>query len=174
MSTGSAPMNYAAGSAYGLPESCRVHRLANIAGRLRAGENCRIDAFTTITGDVRIGERVHIGTGAAIFGTGGVTIGDGTSVSPGAKIFSATEDPESGLASNPMLDPRYARTAPVIIGARAVIGANSVVLPGICVGDDTLVGALSLVNATLPAGWICAGVPAGLLRRKPRQMEKAA
>jgi len=143
-----------------------INKLANIVGTLKAGKDCRIDAFVTITGNVTIGDNVHIGVGVCIFGGGGVTIGDKTSLSPGCKIFSSTEEPNSGKLSNPTLKDRYARTAPVVIGKRAIIGANSVVLPGVMIPDDTQIGALSLVNRSIPSG-IHAGIPTKRLRDKP-------
>ena len=167
---------YLFGTSYGLPKSCMVHPLANIAGELTAGESCRIDPFVTITGRVTLGKNVHVGIGACIFGAGGVEIGDEVSIASGCKIFSATEDADSGMLSNPTITPHYARTAPVVIGARAVIGANSVVMPGVSIGEDTQVGALSFVNATLPGGQIYAGIPVRRLRAKPRlkQIKEAA
>src|SRR3990167_2373581 len=84
--------DYFSGLYFGLPVSVHVHKLANIAtDHLKCGEHCRIDAFVTITGNVTLGDRVHIGTGACLFGTHGITIGDGASISPGAKIFRSEE-----------------------------------------------------------------------------------
>ena len=52
------------------------------------------------------------------------------------------------------------RTGNVEIGARAMLGANCTVLPGVKVGDDASVSAMSLVNCDIPAGQIWGGVPA--------------
>lgn len=48
----------------------------------------------------------------------------------------------------------------VTIGRRAYIGANSVVLPGVEIGDGAIIGACSLVNRTIPNGQVWGGVPA--------------
>lgn len=156
-------MSYLSGKSFGLPESCRVHRLANIAGKVTAGENCRIDAFVTITGKVKIGSNVHIGNAAAIFGVNGVEIGDDCSVSPGAQIFSSTFDATTGYRANPQLEEKRYRSGPVRIGHRCIVGAGSVVLPGVVLADGVLIGALSLVKTDLPAG-VYGGVPASYLR----------
>jgi acetyltransferase-like isoleucine patch superfamily enzyme len=60
---------------------------------------------------------------------------------------------------------RPVRYGPVRIGRRAFIGINSVVLPGITVGERAIVGALSVVTADVPADSIVAGVPAREIRR---------
>jgi acetyltransferase-like isoleucine patch superfamily enzyme len=147
------------GDQFGLHPSVKVHRLANIAGILDCGENSRIDAFVTITGKVKIGKNCHIGTGACIFGTDGAEIGDESSVSPGAKIFTGSFDAETRHLANPAIDsPVYFR-GPVVIGKRCIVGCNSVILPNVVIDDDTCIGALTLVKANVSSG-IYAGIPA--------------
>jgi maltose O-acetyltransferase len=52
------------------------------------------------------------------------------------------------------------RTGEVVIGDRAMVGAATVVLPGVHIGDDARVGANSVVAHDVPAGASVAGVPA--------------
>lgn len=52
------------------------------------------------------------------------------------------------------------RTGEVIIGARAMIGAGAVILPGVQIGPDADIAANSLVTSDVPAGATVAGVPA--------------
>ena len=137
--------NFLSGTKFGLPESTLVHRWANIAGKLTCGEHCRIDAFVTITGFVELGDRVHIGAGAALFGTDCIRIGSGTSISPGAKIFSVSEDVHSVLVSNPQALDRTTVYGAVRVGKCSVIGANAVVLSGVIVGHGSVVAALTVV-----------------------------
>ena len=59
------------------------------------------------------------------------------------------------------------RTGKVEIGARAMLGANCTVLPGVKVGDDASVSAMSLVNCDIPAGQIWGGVPARKIGASP-------
>lgn len=60
---------------------------------------------------------------------------------------------------------RY-RVGPVVIGARATIGANCTLLPGVVVGEGATVSAMSLVNRDVPPGELWGGVPARPLRAK--------
>lgn len=138
---------YLSGAEFGMPASCMVHRLANIAGVIEAGENCRIDAFVTITGRVKMGRNCHIGNGAAIFATHGVDVGDDTSISPAAQIFTTSFDKDTRYLANPMIDGKLYVSDPVVIGSRCIVGAGSVVLPGSVIDDDTCIGALSLVRS---------------------------
>lgn len=136
-----------------------VHPLANIAGDLQMGENCRIDPYVTITGRVRLGNNVHLGVGACLFGSEGIEIGDDCSVSPGARIFTGTFDADTGYRANPQVCDKSYIVGPVHIGNRCIVGSGSVVLPGVTLADDVLIGALSLVKADLKAG-LYAGTPA--------------
>lgn len=155
---------YLSGVNWGLPASVRVHRLANIAAAVfRCGEDCRIDAFVTLTGDVTLGDRVHLGTGACIFGGAGVTIGMGCSLSPGAKIFTASDDVQSCLLAGPQLAARRANAAAVSVGEFSVIGANAVVLPGVTLGAQVQIGANAVVRTDVPNNEVWGGVPARYL-----------
>jgi len=163
------PEAYLNGDQFGLPASCKVHRLANIAtDKLHCGEHCRIDAFVTITGDVRLGAAVHLGTGCGIWGGYGVRIGTGTSISPGAKIFSATEDVGSVLKSNPQLPGRAFKWVKVRIGAFCVIGSGTVLLPGSVIGHEVVIGALSLVKGDIDidSGGVYAGSPVRFIKHR--------
>ena len=59
---------------------------------------------------------------------------------------------------------REAETAPITVGRNVWIGANSTVLKGVTIGDNTVVGTMSLVNKSLPANSVCAGIPAQKIR----------
>lgn len=70
----------------------------------------------------------------------------------------------SVLLGHEFLQGEY-RTGKVEIGARAMIGANCTVLPGVRVGEGASVSAMSLVNRDIPAGETWGGVPARKLRK---------
>jgi acetyltransferase-like isoleucine patch superfamily enzyme len=62
------------------------------------------------------------------------------------------------------------RTGKVEIARGAMLGANCTVLPGVRVGEDAVVGAMTLVNCDIPAGETWGGIPARKL--KSREMAK--
>jgi acetyltransferase-like isoleucine patch superfamily enzyme len=60
---------------------------------------------------------------------------------------------------------REYRKGRVEIGRNVVIGNNTVILPGVSIGDGAVVGACSLVNKDIPAGALAGGVPVRVIRQ---------
>jgi acetyltransferase-like isoleucine patch superfamily enzyme len=53
----------------------------------------------------------------------------------------------------------------VVLKKNCRIGTHSVIMPGVTVGEDAVVGAFSFVNQDVPAGQVVVGVPAKLISR---------
>ncbi len=125
------------------------------------GHMHRTKLLTTRPGAlIEIGERVHL-NGVAISAEAGVTIGDDTVIASGVAIADChghVLDAERRAAGD------RDEPEPVTIGRRVWIGANVIVLKGVTIGDDTVVGAGSVVSRSLPAGTVCAGIPARVIR----------
>lgn len=83
-----------------------------------------------------------------------------TQLGPAVQLYTATHpiDPGARVAG-----PELAR--PTTIGTRVWIGGGAIVLPGVTIGDDTVVGAGSVVTRSLPRGVVAAGNPCRVLRR---------
>lgn len=94
-----------------------------------------------------------------IQGNNGIVIGDYCLFGPGVGLISANHDlDEFGTDS-------HAAAKPIRIGNRCWIGMNAVVLPGVQLGDKTIVGAGSVVTKSFPEGnCVIAGNPAKIVR----------
>lgn len=88
---------------------------------------------------------------------GKITIGRGCYIAPNVGLITANHDPAD-------LD-KHLEPQPITLGEKCWIGMNAVVLPGVTLGDGTVVGAGSVVTKSFPEGHcVIAGNPAKKLR----------
>lgn len=103
---------------------------------------------------LRLGEYVDIGAFTYINAKNGVEIQEDVQIGSHCSIYSiSTIDDRAGK---------------VIIKKNAKIGSHSVIMPGITVGENAVVGACSFVNKNIPNNETWGGVPARLIKRKSR------
>ena len=88
-----------------------------------------------------------------------ITIGHLTLIGPGCSLICTNHsiDPEERLKG-------IFHNKPITIGSRVWLGANVTVCPGVTIGDDTVIGAGSVVTWNIPAGVVAAGNPCRVLR----------
>ncbi len=88
-----------------------------------------------------------------------IFIGDNCMIAPNVVIATAAHPVDPELRRN------YTQFAiPIIIGNNVWIGANSVVMPGVTIGDDTVIGAGSVVTKDIPKGVVACGNPCKVMR----------
>jgi acetyltransferase-like isoleucine patch superfamily enzyme len=109
-----------------------------------------------IIGQPTIGAGTWIGAFTVIDGSGGLTIGAGCDIASGVHIYTHSS------ARRCVSGRRYGSVdrAPVMIGDRVFIGANTVISMGVTIGDEAVIGAGSVVTKDVAAREIVAGVPA--------------
>lgn len=117
------------------------------------GTDIIIDDFVLISAKNRItiGNHVHIACFASITGGETIEIGDFSAVSQGCRILTGSDDFKDWGFGNSTVPEEYRNTkrAPIRIGRFCIIGANSVVLPGVTIGEGATVGACSVVTRDL-------------------------
>ena len=105
---------------------------------------------------MRVGKNTWIGPNCILDGSGGpLVIGDYCSISAGVQIY--THDT---VAWSTSLGQAEHAKAPTTIGNGAYVGPNSVIARGVTIGDRAVIGAMSFVNADIPAGKKAWGTPA--------------
>jgi acetyltransferase-like isoleucine patch superfamily enzyme len=113
---------------------------------------------------IRLGRATYPGDmpGCYIQAINGIEVGDYSIFAPGVGLISANHDWQD-------LD-RHLPAEPIRIGKHCWVGMNAVILPGVQLGDYTVVGAGSVVTSSFPQGYcMIAGNPARLVRELPRQ-----
>jgi maltose O-acetyltransferase len=103
---------------------------------------------------LELGDRVFIGQG--VFLDAGhpwlISIGDDSIVTAGTVVLA--HDASAKLQTG------FTKIGRVSIGKRVFVGAGAVILPGATIGDDSIVGALTVVRGDVPAGSVVIGNPA--------------
>ena len=153
----------------------KVYSLAKLVcpENVLLGHDTIIDDFVFIGRGEKtvIGNYVHIASFASITGGGICSIGDYSTLSSGVRIFTGTEDVhgDSLLGAAIPAPFRVAIRSYVSIGKHCMIGANSVILPGVVIPEGVIIGAMSLVlQDTILKPWtIYAGSPVRSLRERP-------
>ena len=108
---------------------------------------------------VRVGHHVFANFGLTLVDDTHIDIGDCTMIGPNVVLATA------GHPVLPALRERGLQyNLPVRIGRNCWIGAGALILPGVTIGDDTVVGAGSVVTRDLPAGVVAVGNPCRVLR----------
>ena len=117
------------------------------------GENIIIDDFTFIYArkKIKLGNFVHICIYASITGGEELIVGNFVAISQGVRILTATDDfKDWGFGNSTINDNfRNIKAGSIKIGDFCIIGANSVVLPGVSIGEGAMVGANSVVTKDL-------------------------
>jgi len=112
---------------------------------------------------VRLGDHVTINDFVHIWGLGGVTIGNDCMIASHCAIISQTHDVGAFLKGLKYRETMEA-DRPVIIGDNVWIGAAAVILPGVSIGNDSVVAAGAVVSRNVPPRTLVAGVPARSVR----------
>jgi len=133
--------------------------LGELLGAFGERSNIRQPFHCELGFQTYVGDRVFANFGLVCLDTAPITIGDDTQLGPGVQLLAATHP----LAPTPRRE-RWESAAPVTIGRNVWLGGAVVVLPGVTIGDDTVVGAGSVVVHDLPAGVLAVGNPARVVR----------
>lgn len=150
-----------------IDRSCRFYG----ASRISMGDNVRIDAFSVLSagvGGIHLGSFIHLSAFVCILGAGRVDIGDFVALSVRVSVFSSNDDYSGEFMTNPTVGSEFTNvdSGPVTIGRHAVIGAGSVILPNVQIGEGGAVGALSFVNKDIRPFTIAGGIPAVAIKKR--------
>ncbi|MGC4110004.1 MAG: sugar O-acetyltransferase [Nocardioides sp.] len=133
--------------------------LGKLLGAFGEGSNIRPPFRCELGMLTYVGDRVFANFGLVCLDIAPVTIGDDTRIGPGVQLLTPLHPLEPG--------PRregWERGEPITIGRNVWLGGGVVVLPGVTIGDDTVVGAGSVVVHDLPPGVLAVGNPARVIR----------
>ena len=125
------------------------------------GEGCEIESpFRCDYGCfISIGKGFFANFNCVILDCAPVTIGNNVLFGPGVQIYTAYHP----LEAEPRRELQEA-AAPITVGDNVWLGGNVIVLPGVTIGENSVIGAGSVVTKNVPPNVVAAGNPCRILR----------
>lgn len=153
----------------------KLSQLLNTATDVNSIRDClseiigvRIDDSTTIFAPfytnfgkfISIGKNVFINHACSFLDMGGITIEDDVLIGPKVNLITENHPLDPG-------DRKALLTKPIIIKRNAWIGAGATILPGVTIGENSVVAAGAVVSRDVPPNIVVGGVPAKIIRSIP-------
>lgn len=132
----------------------RRNRLLAKSGVVFHGESSVTAPFFYEFGRLTIGSNVYINAGCVFLDHAAITLGDNALIGPNVTLSTA------GHLSDPAQRNSGVISAPITLGNNVWLGAGTVVLPGVTIGDNSIIAANSVVKTSVPANVLFAGAPA--------------
>ena len=109
--------------------------------------------------NIRLGRNAFINFNCVFLDCASIEIGDNLQMGPAVQIYTATHPLEADVRRSGLESAR-----PVSIGHDVWIGGGAIILPGVTIGDRSVIGAGSVVVHDVPAAKVVAGNPARIIR----------
>lgn len=158
-------------------KNVKISKLAQIynPSSISVGNNVRIDDFCMIsagTNPIVFGDNIHISTGVYIYGSAGLTMKSFSNLSAGVKLYTVNDDYSGEYLVGATVPEIYRNVTklPTVIEKYAVVGCNTVLLPGITIGEGCAIGACSLVKDSCKEWSIYAGVPIRFIKSRSKNL----
>lgn len=107
--------------------------------------------------NIKLGTNVFINSGCCFQDQGGIEIGDGCLI--GHQVVIATLNHDFDPAKRAEMTPKK-----VVLGKNVWVGSHATILPGVTVGDGSIIAAGAVVTKDVPERCIAAGVPARVIK----------
>lgn len=126
------------------------------------GENCYIEPPFNANWagrHVHFGNHVYANFNLTCVDDTHIYVGDHTMLGPNVTLATAAHPIQADLREQ-----AYQYNKPIRIGKNCWLGAGVIVLPGVTIGDNTIIGAGSIVTKDIPANVVAVGNPCRVLR----------
>ncbi len=143
------------------------------ADQIDIGDFARIDDFCVLSGRVSIGRNVHVAVHCNLAGgETGIRMDDFSGLAYGCQVFTQSDDYSGRTLTNPTVPDAYKREtkAPVLLQRHVIVGAQSVVMPGVTLAEGTAVGAMSMVTKTTQPWSVYFGIPARRIKARRQHL----
>lgn len=133
--------------------------LTDLLGSVGEGVEIRPPFFVDYGRYITIGPRTFINYNFTALDVARISIGADVQIGPGVQLLTPTHPLEPWLRRDKM-----EAAKPITIGDNVWLGGGVIVLPGVSIGENTVVGAGSVVTKDLPANVVAVGNPARITK----------
>lgn len=160
-------------------KNVKISRKASIysASNISVGDNTRIDDFVILSGNITIGKHVHISAYTGLFaGSEGIEVGDFCAISGHCCVYAVSDDYSGMTMFNSTVPEKYKNVTEkkVTFEDYTLVGAGSIVLPGVTVGEGASFGSMSLINKDAKPWTMYVGAPMKELRPREKKLLELA
>jgi maltose O-acetyltransferase len=139
--------------------AAREALLTELLGAVGAGASIEPPFYCDYGTQISLGDGVFVNFDCVFLDCNTITVGARTQLGPAVQLYTATHPVDAAArAAGPE------QALPIAIGADVWIGGGAIVLPGVTIGDETVVGAGSVVTRSLPPRVIAIGNPCRVVR----------
>jgi galactoside O-acetyltransferase len=142
---------------------------------IEISSNVRIDDFCFLSGRIKIGSHVHIASFVSLCGGDkGIILEDFVGIAEKTVVLAKTDDFSGAALTNPTIPDKYRNvfSAEVVLKKHALVGVDSFILPGVTLGEGSVIGAKSFVKTNIDPWSICVGIPAKKIKDRKKDLLK--
>lgn len=132
--------------------------LERLLGAVGEGTEVRPPLHVDYGTNITMGSGCFANYGLVALDVATITIGDDVQIGPNVQLLTPTHPVEPGPRRE-----KWEAAKPIVIGDNVWLGGGAIVLPGVTIGADTVVGAGAVVTRDLPAGVLAVGNPAKVI-----------
>jgi maltose O-acetyltransferase len=133
--------------------------LDDLLGEIGADSEIRPPFYCDYGYQIRIGARTFVNFGLVALDVAAITIGDDVQIGPNVQLLTPTHPVEAEARRA-----KWEAAKPVTVASNVWLGGGVIVLPGVSIGENTVVGAGAVVTRDLPSNVVAVGNPARVVR----------
>jgi maltose O-acetyltransferase len=137
----------------------RRRLLGDLLGHVGEDTEIRPPLYVDYGAHLHVGARTFVNYGLVALDVAPITIGDDVQIATGVQLLTPTHPIDPARRRD-----KWEGAEPITIGDNVWLGGGVIVLPGVTIGADTVVGAGSVVVSDLPEGVVAVGNPARVVK----------
>jgi maltose O-acetyltransferase len=134
--------------------------LTELLGAFGQDAQIRPPLYCDYGSQIRVGARTFINFGLVALDVATITIGEDVQIGPNVQLLTPTHPLEAELRRA-----KWEAAKPITISDNVWLGGGVIVLAGVSIGENTVVGAGAVVTKDLPENAVAVGNPARVVRR---------